>query len=173
MINTILERCNKGMYQKLLDIGCGNYGWNHYCFNFLEKVQFKVGLDANIDRLRTYKGTDWVVLYYDLNEKLPFLDKTFDICVCLDVIEHLPKDTAIDLILQMQMIGKDVVIYTPEGFFDTLLHQKEYVYSDLDVHKCGFTAEELRDLGFHVDRVGPIFKNKDVCFYGMYGYYIK
>lgn len=160
--------------KKLLDVGCGNHGWPHTQFAEFEKVQIKVGLDLNEDRLHTYDDTDWLVMPFDLTcPILPFMDNYFDITFCLDVIEHLKSDDAYWLVEEIKRCSKRIVLYTPEGFFDTTKYQKDLVKSDLDVHKSGFTAIGLELWGFKVERIGPIYEDDEATFYGLYGYWEK
>ncbi len=168
------DNVDKGIYRNLLDVGCGNYGWNHAKFDFLEGINIKVGIDLNIDRLLTYCNTDWTVFIHNLSEGLPFLNKSFDLVVCLDVLEHLPTETSFKLLNEIIRVGKDVIVYTPEGFFDTEKLQSEAVNSPLDIHKSTWTKITLEHYGFITDRIGPIFVEKigdnEKLYYGLYGY---
>jgi cyclopropane fatty-acyl-phospholipid synthase-like methyltransferase len=79
--------------------------------------------------------------------KLNFRPKCVDAVVALDVIEHLVKRDALQLIKRMQSWSKKkVIILVPNGF----IPQDACNGNPLQVHKSGWTAEEMTNLGFKV-----------------------
>lgn len=75
-----------------------------------------------------------------------FSENQFDCCVALDLIEHLTKDQGRKLIRDMERIArKKILLFTPNGF----LHQSRHD-DDLQEHLSGWTAGEMRSLGFRV-----------------------
>lgn len=118
--------------------------------------------------------------------KYEFKEK-FDIVLALDIIEHLEKDDAIDLIKKMKSIAnKKVIIYTPSYFFDNIsvnykgekINILEWLnnsnvspYKNLGInkfqeHKCFISEEELIEFGFFTstdnidNNVYAIWENK-------------
>jgi hypothetical protein len=86
-------------------------------------------------------------LYKDLVlcdiRKLPFRAKSFDIVLLSQLIEHLNKADALNLIGESEKIArKQVVIGTPVGFL-------EYEF-----HLSGWEPEELKNLGYKVSGHG-------------------
>lgn len=75
-----------------------------------------------------------------------FMPGQFDCCVALDLIEHLTKDDGLKLIRDMERIAaKKILIFTPNGFLSQKSHE-----GDLQEHLSGWSADEMRSLGFDV-----------------------
>jgi hypothetical protein len=73
-------------------------------------------------------------------------DKSFDCVIALDLIEHLKKEDGLRMIDQMERIAtKRILLFTPNGFLSQQSHN-----GDLQEHLSGWTAEEMRALGFNV-----------------------
>jgi hypothetical protein len=76
-----------------------------------------------------------------------FSPKSFDCVLGLDLIEHLEKEEGFRLISMMEKIAKKrVIIFTPNG----LLPQEEFGGNILQIHKSGWSVEEMREKGFRV-----------------------
>jgi hypothetical protein len=133
-----------------LDVGCGNESpLRHYDF------AYSVGVDGHAPALNEARRLNTHHDYRLTNvmelEK-HFSPKQFDCCVALDLLEHLTKEDGLRFLASMERIAaKKVVIFTPNGF----LPQQAYNSNELQEHRSGWTAEEMRGLGYNV--------------YGMYG----
>lgn len=133
--------------QTLLDVGCGA---SSPIQKFTRKLRHTVGVDCFPEALsksraagihREYKLAD--VLSLDEN----FAPRSFDCVVALDLIEHLSKADGLRLITAMEKIAKKkIIIFTPNGF----LPQNEYDGNPNQVHLSGWTAAEIKKLGFRV-----------------------
>ena len=80
-IKTILSRIPPS--NSILDVGCGDG-------RLLNKIntKFKIGIDFAVNPLKYVK-----CLTYAANvEYLPFLDNSFELVICLEVLEHLKKN---------------------------------------------------------------------------------
>lgn len=71
--------------KKILDIGCGGGGVTKK----LSKDNFVVGMDLIEDNLKLARQNGIHTLNVRFLSDLPFKDKSFDIVVCLHVLEHL------------------------------------------------------------------------------------
>lgn len=71
----------------LLDVGCGL----GYLTSVLGDGFFCVGLEFDIKALSINRGTDLNNLVQGHAVKLPFHEKSFDVVICSEVLEHLPK----------------------------------------------------------------------------------
>lgn len=56
-----------------------------------------------------------------------FLDRSFDVVLLLDIIEHLVIEQAINLVWESERIArKKVIIYTPSYWYDNAEHSEEH-----------------------------------------------
>ena len=82
-------------------------------------------------------------------------DKSVDVISIIDGIEHMDKETGVKLIPEMKRVATEILLFTPQGKGDDGFLKNEphnawgIVGSDhLQLHKSGWTAKELEDLGF-------------------------
>lgn len=76
-----------------------------------------------------------------------YKSKSFDAAVVLDVIEHLTKDDALQLLKDLEVITrKKIIILTPEGYH----HQGEVDGNPYMTHLSGWKADEFRKRGYRV-----------------------
>jgi SAM-dependent methyltransferase len=79
--------------------------------------------------------------------KLPFKDSSFDIVLCIRLLEHLNKSEGRQLIQHLQRIAVDqVIICTPVGAYP----QQPYDDNPYQRHQAIWTPTELRSLGYKV-----------------------
>lgn len=129
----------------VLDVGCGasptmrNLGAPHL-----------TGVDAyapSIEKARQIRSHDELVLGDVRNLLAHFKPKSHDVCVALDVIEHLPKEQGFKLMTEMETIARKKVIFlTPSGF----LSQGNTEADDYQRHYSGWEASEMRKHGYQV-----------------------
>ncbi len=82
---------------------------------------------------------------------LPYRDRSYDLVVALDVVEHFEKPDALAVIAEMERVARQtVVVMTPSGFVPQPPGENE----PWQEHRCGFAASELTALGFRVEGVG-------------------
>jgi hypothetical protein len=132
----------------VLDVGCGQGG----PMAQVPKPPRLVGLDghaASLERLRAKGIYDELVCAPLKPDSIP--PKSYHTVVCLDVIEHFEKPEALALVLALERWATHkVVLATPNGF----LPQRAYDDNPFQEHKCGFSVEELRVLGYRVRGTG-------------------
>lgn len=71
-----------------------------------------------------------------------------DLVLLIDVIEHLDKKGAIELLAHLQRKAKNIVIFAPEG--DTVGYTNSDMGNPLQEHKSAWIGEEFESLGFDV-----------------------
>lgn len=134
----------------LLDIGCGA-GRVGLVIKRHRKI-FLTGCDSfapYLDICEESKSHDKLTLC-DIRE-LPFENKSFDVVLCKEVIEHLKKNEAFELIKKMEDISKrKVIITTPVGKYE----QHEYDNNPYQKHNSTWEPSELKKLGFTIRGVG-------------------
>lgn len=140
-----LEGCNS-----VLDVGSGTSS----PLRFLSVARL-VGVDGHqpsLDLARQIGTHDEYHLGDVLDLDSIFSAKSFDACVAMDLIEHLPKEHGWKLLQDMESLArKRVVVFTPNGF----MPQKSQD-GDLQEHLSGWTSEEFRSKGYKVHgMLGP------------------
>ena len=82
---------------------------------------------------------------------LPFKDKSFDIVLCLEVLEHLGREEGKELLKKMEVIArKQVVLSTPVGNYK----QESYDGNPHQEHKYTWSPKEMKARGYKVSGVG-------------------
>lgn len=136
-----------GDARSLLDIGCGI---DSPLARLARKPARTVGVDGfrpSIEESRLKQIHNDYVCCDLLEVGAKFPAESFECVMALDVIEHLPKEKGLELMRQMETISsRRIIIFTPNGF----LPQAEHSSNPLQVHLSGWTAQEMRQLGFRV-----------------------
>ena len=102
-------------YNKLLDIGCGKGFTGKSIINFC-KNYYGIDISSSAVKIakKKIKNGNFVV-GSALN--LPYEDKTFDLIVCSEVLEHIPKfKKAIKEISRVVKTNGDVIVTCPNKF---------------------------------------------------------
>lgn len=135
----------------VLDVGCGTRSVLRF-FGFKRLVgaeAYAPSVDAALAA-----GTHDGIIQVDARElEKHFKPGEFDVCVALDVIEHLPKQEGLRMMRSMESISaKKTIFLTPKGF----LHQSHAEDKDLQEHLSGWEADEMCKLGYDVTGIlGP------------------
>ena len=116
-----------------------------------------VGIDGHLPSLWANKDNGYFKDYVlaDLTH-LPLKYNSFDCVAAFDVIEHLTKPQANQLIEDMEKVSrKKVIISTPNGF-----NPKCHLEDDnpLQVHKCGWTMDEILNRGYVVFGIDGVLR---------------
>lgn len=101
----------------IIDVGCGR-GIVGALVRIYRHPKRLVGIDAfspYLDFCRYHNFYDELYQYDLRNIPLPFKDKEFDVATCIEVIEHLPKNSGIQLLKELERIAKKVIVTTPNG----------------------------------------------------------
>ena len=130
----------------LLDLGCGSSS----PIKSFSKKFYSIGIDAFKQNIYKSERENIHDKYYTMNVLdiyKKFKNNSFDCVIALDLIEHLTKEEGFKLINIMERIAKKkIIIFTSNGF----LPQKEYENNPLQEHKCGWTVEEMKNMGYEV-----------------------
>lgn len=85
-------------------------------------------------------------------------DKSFDVISIIDGIEHMSKEIGLKLVTEMKRVAKrEVLLFTPQGHENSgyLKNEPHNAWGiegadEHQTHKSGWTALELKDLGFEM-----------------------
>ena len=137
----------------VLDIGCGIMQASDDM-----KCRIIVGCDFFPKYLNHIKNLHPTVKI-SASELDRFMDESYDVVICLDVVEHLEKDLALRVISELKRIArKKAIIYTPSEFKDNKLAVDDawgLGYNEAQEHKCLITSHELRGMGYKCDNDNP------------------
>ncbi len=144
---SVIDKSSKS----ILDVGCGR-GMPMMVLKQRMKFKESVGVDLYqpyINECKRRKVHDKYFLC-DVRD-IPFKDKSFDVVMCLQVIEHLNKKDALKVVEKLESLSrKQVIISTPIGktFHEAVDGNK------LQLHKSGFLPEEFEERGYKVIKMG-------------------
>ena len=141
-------------FDSVIDIGCGK-GTTGVVLRTYRDVKTTIGLEIfgpYLEYCRKTNAYDTVVKHNLNAKRLPFNDKTFDLVLCLDVIEHLEKAPALNLLKELKRIGRKVVLTTPSYF----QKQDKLDGSEYQIHRCFISKHEFESEGYKVRGIGNI-----------------
>jgi len=138
----------------ILDVGCGD----GETFNWLKKFDkslgfnkiyaYTVGLDIYVPWLKKARNYYNDVVNGDARY-LPFRDRSFEVCIAFDIIEHLTKLDAYSFLKQLNRIAKrQIIITTP--VMEIIQPSSEYSENVFQKHRSAWHPEEMKKLGFKV-----------------------
>jgi len=146
-IPMVLERIPTDA-KSLLDLGCGRgiIGAICRCYRDIERL---VGIDIYqpyLNRVSKFRLYDEVIKR-DLNKTLPFKDNSFEIVTAAEVVEHLEKKKALNLIKEMERVTSRKVIITTPNFFR---QQNGYDNNEYQKHLSVINWKEFSKMGYQV-----------------------
>ncbi|MBT9139998.1 MAG: hypothetical protein DDT30_00570 [Dehalococcoidia bacterium] len=144
-MNTILRGLNRRT-RSILDVGCGK----GEPMRFINKTKrfYVVGVDIFEPYLKESKRGK-IYDDYVLGDvrSLPFRLKSFDTCLCLQVLEHLEKKEAKKFLKSIEKISRhQVIISVPND----VCKQQPYDGNPWQAHKSTWTPAEMKRLGYTV-----------------------
>jgi len=144
----------KVKFESILDIGGGS-GRTFKRIRRLVPVSYAVELDifeAYISQAKAQNAYDDYILARA--SSLPFEDRSFDIIIALQLIEHMSKEEALIAIKEMERVAKKkVIITTPRGIYP----QEAYDGNPYQEHKSAWDIDEMERLGYKVILYGTRF----------------
>jgi len=147
---------SKGLHRKvLIDLGCGFGRWGHIIRSSVDEGGHEVGM-IGCDIFRPYlKATKEYNPYDDLIccdvRYLPFQERSVDIALAFEVIEHLRKKEGHDVLAHLLKICRDrVIVSTPSGRFS----QGPTRQNEFERHVSSWTEKDFKKLGFAVSKYG-------------------
>jgi ubiquinone/menaquinone biosynthesis C-methylase UbiE len=145
----IRRKLDKNVYS-VLDVGCGK-GQPMKLLSSSKRF-YRVGADLFkpfIIKAKHEKIHDEYVLC-DVRF-LPFKPRSFDLVLCLHIIEHLQKSDGLRLIEQIERISRvQIIVVTPVGFIPFLPLDGDYNENPLQEHRSGWIQTEFIERGYEV-----------------------
>lgn len=149
IINMVFRNLNKNC-QSILDVGCG-FGHPMNKINKRKKF-FTLGLDSYIQAIKACmnKGIHDANILCDVRF-LPIRSKSFDIILCLEVIEHLSKGDGLKLLEKFNRIAsREIIITTPVGFVSLNRVHSRHEDNPCKFHISGWFPSEFESMEYKV-----------------------
>lgn len=136
-------------YCNALDLACGDNSPIQYT-----AIPRKVGVDMFSEYIRESRRKNIHHEYVCENILTAhFPEKSFDLVLCSEIIEHLDKKDGFVLLNNAERWArKKVVITTPNGY----LPQSSYDDNSLQEHKSGWSVDDFRARGYIVHGIGGL-----------------
>lgn len=133
-------------YESLLDVGGGE--------GLLGVGVWKISRVACLDIFPPKTKPSNFTLGNALDAVSIYGSKSFDVVLCCEVIEHLPKDKGPELLQVLEQVARKIVIVTtPRGFLDqdpSKHPEAPWADNPHQKHLCGYLQDEFMDLGYNV-----------------------
>lgn len=137
--------------ESILDVGCGQ-GMPMQMIKKRMRVRKSVGVDLFEPYIEESKkkGIHDEYLVCDIR-KLPYKNRSFDVVLALQVLEHLPKKDAWKVLEKMEKIArKQVIVSTPIG----KMSHPAVDNNLLQLHKSSFLPKEFEKRGYKTLKMG-------------------
>ncbi len=140
----------------------------------LSPVRVKIGVEAHRPYLEHRSSGDAVPVNAEaLGLSALFVPGAVDLVTMMDVIEHLEKADALEVMGQIETIAaKRVVIATPRGFFEQDAHdvfEAGLGGEELQAHRSGWEVEDFTARGYRVAIVEGFHGAQNAAFQRAYG----
>ena len=146
---------NIGRATTILDAGCGT---GLFAQSLVDSTYLRnktiIGLDAHIPSIRLAKRRR---VYDDIVRgdvtHLPFRDKALNLVMCIEVIEHLPREKGFELLYEAERVASsDILLTTPNGFVPqhAQSHCELKDFNPLSVHLSGWLPQDFENMKYHV-----------------------
>ncbi len=134
--------------ESVLDVGCGLSLKSKFI-----PAKIRVGVDIYEEYFNHIESkVPYVVIKGDVTKlKDMFVPKSFDLVILMDIVEHVEKGQALEMIAECEKIArKAVVIETPRGFVPQNIDILGYGGHEFQTHRCGWEVEEFEKMGYQV-----------------------
>lgn len=142
----VVEEIKKDCHLKplyILDVGSGGEGIGSFLrYTTISSDCRVVCLDISLSRLATARREKPILgLVLGNGAKLPFKDNTFDVVVCIDVLEHMAQDIRRACMYELKRVAKrKVILHLPidsqDGRFRGSQADFEFQVRHMELFKC-------------------------------------
>jgi ubiquinone/menaquinone biosynthesis C-methylase UbiE len=153
----VMAKLGNLSHKIVLDIGCGKGVIGFLIKTEQKDLAYLIGIDLNLEYLRQTKLHN---VYDDLilasAETLPFKNKSIDVVIAVEVIEHLSKTKGYVFLEEIEKIVLNLALLTtPNGFLESKTPSNLF-----EVHRSGWQTEELRSKSFQIFGMGlKLYRN--------------
>lgn len=132
----------------ILDVACGLSLRSKFI-----PADVRVGVDIYDEYFKHIEAeVPYAVVKHDVrNLSDIFMPKSFDLVIALDIVEHLEKEEALEMIRQCEEIAKiAVIIETPEGYIPQDIDILGHGGHKYQTHRSGWEVDEFKKMGYNV-----------------------
>jgi ubiquinone/menaquinone biosynthesis C-methylase UbiE len=133
----------------LIDVGCGR-GVVGALMRIYRNASRLVAVDAfepSLAFCRKHNFYDEFLKLDLASSSLSFGNKEFSVATCVELVEHLPKQSGFKLLAELERVSKKVIVSTPQTFFS----QRHYDGNPYQDHVSLWTAEDFEKKGYEVN----------------------
>jgi SAM-dependent methyltransferase len=138
-----------------VDLGCGKGILSYIIKSEFPEMERLVGVEIfepYID-FAAPRGIFNRIVKWDLTKlPLPFGEKEFDVGICVDTLEHLPKRNSSALLSEIERIAGLVVVTTPNVWNPNIASTLDG--NDYQLHHSVWKPSEFRRRGYDVKGIG-------------------
>ena len=144
----------------VLDLGCGIMQATTDLYDHKKTIKCKTILGVElVEKYCNVVKEKYPVIRTNVLHTELFVNDSFDVVLCLDVLEHLKEDDAVFLINEMKRIArKKVIIYTPSQYItneENVDNAWGLGENKFQKHSCFLKPDTLEMLGFDVSFPEP------------------
>lgn len=107
------------------------------------------------ERNRSLYRRIWNADALDVLQILP--DKSYDVVVCTDVIEHMERGGADKVIRECERVGRRVILSSANSFYRNNIDKEELEGNPFQQHECLIPVRDARRMGYKCVGTGRIF----------------
>ncbi len=140
----------------VLDLGCGPMhpllGLNKCYPDTRLQCREILGVDIHLQHLKEIVSHNVETLRADLKRCLPFQNKSFDITLLLDILEHLTVQTAEHLVAEASRVTKKMVLAITPRNYRSNVQNVHALNNPYQYHKSLISGSWLKRHGFKVTK---------------------
>src|SRR6266480_1016504 len=140
--------------KSLLDVGCGRGIIGALCriYRGMDRLVGMDGFGAYLEFCQKAGFYDDTILRNLSDTPLPLNTQEFEVVTCIEVIEHLEWEAGQKLLSELERIGSQVIVTTP----NVLFQQKEYDGNKFQRHLSQWRPSDFRMRGYVVYGAGSL-----------------
>ena len=153
LFDNIFRSDEHALHFDILDVGCGRGGAAPFLKLFSNRL---LGVDIHRPWLKVSEERNCYdeLIQCDLNYWLPFQDKSFDISICFETLEHLEKPASVRLLDEVERVTKRLVAVTTPSYFNPADNPTRIERNPYQAHHSAWSLWDFWKRGYKVRGCG-------------------